>query len=152
MPLPPFPNLRPSELACHDGTPYPEEWPDRWLRLGSLFQAIRTRFGKPLHVVSGYRSPKWNKRLIREDRKRGAHGVASGSLHIEGKALDIRTTNKLDLPVLFRIIMAMYENGELRDVNGKELLGGIAMYPLSNWIHIDTFVPADGHLRKWRGT
>jgi uncharacterized protein YcbK (DUF882 family) len=42
---------------------------------------------QPLHVISGYRSPRTNKML---QSRGGAHsGVASGSLHQVGKAIDI---------------------------------------------------------------
>ena len=140
-----FPHLKLSEVACHDGTPYPEEFADRWETLGGLFEKYRTKYGDAIYVVSGYRSPKHNKALIRKDKERGSHQVASGSQHIEGRALDVRCKKRTDLPILFRIMMAMHENGETPE------LGGIAIYPLSDWIHFDTFIAPDGHLRKWKG-
>ena len=50
---------------------------------------------QPFHIISGYRSPKTNT-MLRE--RGGAHtGVASHSLHMVGKAIDIRVPGvKLD--------------------------------------------------------
>lgn len=134
------------EVACHDGTPFPEALEAEWNIDKTMFDKIRNKYGRRIHVVCGYRSIKWNKKLIREDKKRGAHGVASGSAHVLGKALDIRCDDPKDNPQLYRLIMSMYENGELDE------LGGIAIYPFSGWIHIDTVKAIDGHLRKWKGT
>ena len=38
-----------------------------------------------VHIISGYRSPATNKKL-----RRGSKGVASKSMHMQGKALDFR--------------------------------------------------------------
>lgn len=121
------------EVKCHDGTPVPPELETNWNETRDMFDKVRDKWNAPIEIVCGYRSKKWNKKLIREDRNRGSHQVASGSQHLFMKALDIRTSKKEDLPLLYRTIMAMYENGELPE------LGGIAIYPFSNWIHIDTY-------------
>jgi uncharacterized protein YcbK (DUF882 family) len=82
----------------------------------------------PFHVISGYRSPKTNRML---QSRGGAHsGVASGSLHQAGKAIDIRLPGvKLD---------------HLRSAARSLNLGGVGFYPSSNFVHVDT-----GRVRYW---
>jgi uncharacterized protein YcbK (DUF882 family) len=82
----------------------------------------------PFHIISGYRSPKTNTML----RERGGArtGVASHSLHMDGKAIDIRLPGvKLD---------------HLRAAARSLKLGGVGYYPASNFVHVDT-----GRVRFW---
>jgi uncharacterized protein YcbK (DUF882 family) len=83
---------------------------------------------QPFHVISGYRSPATNA-LLRE--RGGAHtGVASSSLHMVGKAIDLRIPGvRLD---------------ELRRAARSLKLGGVGYYPASNFVHVDT-----GRVRFW---
>lgn len=130
-----------SDLACHDGTPYPEEFEDRGVVLLRMADKIRRKAGVRCDVISAYRTKAYNERKA---GKSEAHQVASGSQHVEGRALDLRA-HGFSAAQLYRIVKAMYDNGELPE------LGGIGLYPESNWIHVDTFIPPDGHLRKWIG-
>lgn len=76
-------------------------------------------------VISGYRSPHTNKML------RGkSNGVAKKSLHLKGRAIDIRLT---DVPTK-----------ELRDVALSLKAGGVGYYAKSDFIHLDT-----GLVRSW---
>ena len=83
---------------------------------------------QPYHVISGYRSPHTNT-MLRE--RGGAHtGVATQSLHMVGKAMDIRMPGvKLD---------------QLRAAAASLKLGGVGFYPSSNFVHVDT-----GRVRYW---
>jgi uncharacterized protein YcbK (DUF882 family) len=83
---------------------------------------------QPYHVISGYRSPVTNA-MLRE--RSGSHtGVASKSLHMAGKAIDIRVPGvKLD---------------HLRGAAASLKLGGVGFYPTSNFVHVDT-----GRVRYW---
>jgi uncharacterized protein YcbK (DUF882 family) len=83
---------------------------------------------QPYHVISGYRSPTTNM-MLRE--RGGAHtGVATQSLHMVGKAMDIRVPGvKLD---------------QLRSAAVSLKLGGVGFYPSSNFVHVDT-----GRVRYW---
>ena len=83
---------------------------------------------QPFHVISGYRSPRTNQ-MLRE--RGGVHtGVASSSLHLVGKAIDIRVPGvKLD---------------QLRSAAASLRLGGVGFYPSSNFVHVDT-----GRVRYW---
>jgi uncharacterized protein YcbK (DUF882 family) len=76
-------------------------------------------------IISGYRSPKTNERL-----RKSSSGVARKSLHMQGRALDIRVTG---LPTK-----------KLRDLAYNLHPGGVGYYPKSNFIHIDT-----GRKRSW---
>jgi uncharacterized protein YcbK (DUF882 family) len=83
---------------------------------------------QPFHIISGYRSPHTNAML----RTRGGaqSGVASGSLHQDGKAIDIRVPGvNLD---------------QLRAAARSLKLGGVGYYPSSNFVHVDT-----GRVRFW---
>ena len=82
----------------------------------------------PFHIISGYRSPVTNASLR---TKGGAHtGVATQSLHMVGKAIDIRVPGvKLD---------------DLRGAARSLKLGGVGYYPSSNFVHVDT-----GRVRFW---
>jgi len=136
-----------SELACHDGTPYPEEFADRLPDLMAMLDTIRGAWGMPILVVSGYRTPEHNAALIEADERAGTHGVASGSQHVEGRAADIRPVGGGGQAAqLHTVIMGLYDAGSLPQ------LGGIGLYVLSGWVHVDTSHAPDGHLRKWLGT
>jgi uncharacterized protein YcbK (DUF882 family) len=77
------------------------------------------------HVISGYRSPSSNAKLYRT-----TSGVAKRSLHMQGKAIDIRLPG-VQLDQLRKAAIAMRS-------------GGVGYYPDSNFIHVDT-----GQARHW---
>jgi uncharacterized protein YcbK (DUF882 family) len=97
------------------------------VRLLDLLHMLSTRFGAniPFHVISGYRSPKTNAMLCR----RGT-GVARRSLHMAGKAIDVRVP---DLKL-----------AKLRDAALDLRAGGVGYYPRSNFVHLDV-----GPVRHW---
>lgn len=96
--------------------------------LYDLMHQIRTDLGvnRSFEVISGYRSPKTNDRLR---RTRGG-GVAKRSLHMDGKAIDIRLPG---VPLK-----------ELRDAAIAQRMGGVGYYPKDGFVHIDT-----GRVRTW---
>ncbi len=83
---------------------------------------------QPFHVISGYRSPETNSML--RERGGSGSGVATHSLHMDGKAIDIRVPG---------ITLA-----HLRDSATSLRLGGVGFYPGSNFVHVDT-----GRVRSW---
>ncbi len=92
--------------------------------LYDLLYTLQQKVEKPgtFQVISGYRSPKSNAKL------RGASkGVAKRSLHMRGKAIDIR------LPGV--------ELKHLRQAALNMRAGGVGYYPKSNFIHVDTGRP-----------
>ena len=82
---------------------------------------------RPFHIISGYRSPGSNAILRKQQ-----NNVAKNSLHMYGKAVDIRVPG-FSLKTLRREAMKL----------GK---GGIGYYPLAKSVHIDI-----GEVRYWRG-
>ena len=94
-------------------------------QLNALAAATATR--APFQVISGYRSPETNDML-----RRAGHGVATGSLHLQGQAIDIR--------------LADVELTDLRDAALSLRAGGVGYYPSadSDFVHIDT-----GSVRRW---
>ena len=145
MSLPDGVHFKVSEFASHDGVAYPEEWADRWTDLVNMCDAIRDAWGRPLHVVSGYRSPAHNQALVDADMQHGSHQVASGSYHVQGMAADLRPETAEEVPQLLALVLSMYNAGKLPQ------LGGTADYPVSCWVHVDCGKTTDGHLRRWIG-
>lgn len=84
---------------------------------------------KPFSIISGYRSPQTNDML----RRTGGGGVAKHSLHMDGRAIDIRIPG-YDLRQLQQTALAL----------GK---GGVGYYPDSQFVHLDT-----GRVRHWTGS
>lgn len=81
---------------------------------------------RPFQVISGYRAPATNAHL-RESR---GGGVAKKSLHMEGRAIDVR------LPGI--------ELAQLRDAALTLRAGGVGYYPRERFVHLDT-----GAVRRW---
>jgi uncharacterized protein YcbK (DUF882 family) len=142
--LPDGRHFKVADAACRDGTPYPVEWPDRWAQSCGLADECRDEWGDALIPVSWYRTRAYNQGLIDADAGRGAHGVASGSQHPEGYAIDLRPVRG-DASALYRRLRAAKAAGRLKG------LGGIGLYPHSNWVHVDCYQAPDGHLRTWLG-
>lgn len=86
---------------------------------------ISLGINKPYSVVCGYRSPATNGMMHFFSR-----GVAKHSLHMEGRATDIRI-----------------EGVSIHDIKTAALAlgrGGVGYYPSSNFVHLDT-----GDVRTW---
>ena len=84
-----------------------------------------TETSAPFQVISGYRSPATNEML-----RHRSEGVAAGSLHMQGQAIDIRLA---DVPL-----------AKLRKAALAERRGGVGFYPASDFVHVDT-----GRVRMW---
>jgi uncharacterized protein YcbK (DUF882 family) len=80
---------------------------------------------RPFQVISGYRSPVTNDML-----RHKSEGVAAGSLHMQGQAIDIRVAD-VPLDGLRRAALALHG-------------GGVGYYPKSDFVHVDT-----GRVRTW---
>jgi uncharacterized protein YcbK (DUF882 family) len=78
-------------------------------------------------VISGYRSPATNGSLHARSK-----GVASRSLHMEGRAIDVR--------------LARAPCTQLRDLAMRLGGGGVGYYKKSDFVHLDT-----GRVRFWSG-
>ena len=78
-----------------------------------------------IQILSGYRSQETNSWL-----RKMSHGVAEHSMHIEGKAVDIRMTD-VGTRTIRQVGLALQQ-------------GGVGYYPRSNFVHLDT-----GRVRSW---
>jgi uncharacterized protein YcbK (DUF882 family) len=85
----------------------------------------RTGSRQPFQIISGYRSPKTNATLAAE-----SNGVAKHSMHLEGKAIDIR--------------LADVKLRDLRNTAVAMKRGGVGIYTQSDFVHVDT-----GRVRTW---
>lgn len=83
---------------------------------------------REVHVVSGFRHPKYNLWL----RKKGRE-VATRSQHTRGQAIDFALPG-IPVRTLYR---------HLLDVHG----GGVGYYPISAFVHVDL-----GRKRTWKGS
>lgn len=91
--------------------------------LNDLRLATGTR--SPFQVISAYRSPGTNAML----RENGG-GVAKGSLHLQGRAIDVR--------------LADVGSVALRDAALELQRGGVGYYRGPDFVHVDT-----GRVRRW---
>lgn len=78
-------------------------------------------------IISGYRSAATNAMLA----SAGA-GVSSNSLHMQGRAIDVRLTG--------------YPTEKLRDLALSRRAGGVGYYAASDFVHLDL-----GAVRSWSG-
>ena len=96
-------------------------------KLLDLLVHLRARLhsSAPIQVLSGYRSPETNAMLASY-----TDGVAAGSLHMSGMAIDLRIPGR-SLRSIHRVALQM-------------AAGGVGYYPRSDFVHVDT-----GNVRRW---
>lgn len=82
----------------------------------------------PYQIISGYRSPTTNARM-----HAASSGVASRSLHMDGRAIDIRVRG--------------VQLSRVRDAALARQTGGVGFYETSDFVHVDT-----GRVRQWAGS
>jgi uncharacterized protein YcbK (DUF882 family) len=88
---------------------------------------LRTKVGseRAFHVISAYRSPKTNEML-----RHSSNGVAEHSMHLLGKAIDIR--------------LESFSTARLAEAARSLRRGGVGYYAASDFVHVDT-----GRVRYW---
>ena len=86
---------------------------------------IKIKTSEPINIISGYRSPETNAAL-----RRATKGVAKNSLHMEGRAIDIRIPG--------------FRTEEIRELAIGLHSGGVGYYPASDFVHLDT-----GPVKAW---
>jgi len=86
---------------------------------------LRLDTRESLQIISGYRSPATNAML-----HANSDGVATHSLHMDGKAVDIRIRGRA-LSLVRKTALAMK-------------VGGVGYYPSSDFVHVDV-----GRVRSW---
>lgn len=97
-------------------------------QLYELLHVVQRTLGseRAFEVISGYRCPATNASL----RQTRGGGVAKHSLHMEGRAIDIRLPG---VPL-----------ADLRDAALSLRAGGVGFYPREQFVHLDT-----GRVRDW---
>ncbi len=92
-----------------------------------ILSVVRKNFGGQgtIEVISGYRSPKTNQQLRSKSSK-----VAKRSLHMDGKAIDIRITG--------------LQTRKIQQCAINMQCGGVGLYTKSDFVHLDT-----GRVRTW---
>jgi uncharacterized protein YcbK (DUF882 family) len=98
------------------------------VKLLDVLHALDDKLGgrSKFMVISGYRSPRTNAMLAAAD----GSGVAKNSLHMSGRAIDVRV-HGLGL-------------ADLRKVAIDLKRGGVGYYPKSDFVHLDI-----GRVRSW---
>ena len=120
-------NFTINEFECHDGTGVPWNLVENVQKLANNLQVLRETIGKPIHVVSGFRSATYNKRV----------GGASRSYHIKAMAADIRVNGMSPKAIKAAI--------EILITEGKMEQGGIGLY--KTFVHYDN----RGRKARWGG-
>lgn len=97
-------------------------------QLFDLLHRVQQMLGRTaaFAVISGYRCPATNSHL----RQTGGGGVAKHSLHMEGRAIDVRLPG---VPL-----------SDLHEAALSLRAGGVGFYPREQFVHLDT-----GRVRNW---
>ena len=121
-------NFNLSEFRCRDGSDVPEELMENVYLLAENLQVLRDHLGKPVRVISGYRSPAYNRKI----------GGAKKSQHMVARAADIKVSGMHPDDVRQEILGLIKE--------GKMATGGVGRY--TTFTHYDT----RGWNARWSGS
>ena len=121
-------NFNLSEFRCKDGSDVPEELLANVRKLAKNLQVIREHIGKPIKVISGYRSPSYNRRI----------GGARRSQHMLATAADIKVAAMSPSEVK-AVIVGLIKSGKIDS-------GGVGLY--KTFTHYDT----RGRNARWYGS
>ena len=110
-------NFSLKEFRCKDGTDVPDEYMENVQELADNLQVLRDHLGKSIRVISGYRSPKYNRKI--DGARRSQHLTASGA--------DIKIKGLLPVEIKV-IILDLIREGKMKE-------GGIGVY--KGFLHYD---------------
>ena len=79
--------------------PTKEQWINLFAIRDNVLNPLREKFGKPIRITSGFRSPELNK----------AVGGKPTSQHTKGEAMDITAVNKADNKELFELCKTLFQ-------------------------------------------
>ncbi len=122
------------EFACRSGDCVPDAYLPNVQRLAEQLEVLRDLLGRPIVIISGWRSASHN----------AAVKGAAKSQHLTASAADIRVAGRS--PTFVRdMILDLIHDGKMSD-------GGVGLYlPTAKralgWVHLDCG-PAG---RRWRG-
>jgi len=120
-------NFKKSEFKCNDGSSVPDDLMDNLKDLVENLQIIRDTIDKPIRIISGYRSPKYNRRI----------DGARRSQHMLAKAADIVIRGMSPVEV-HREILKLIKEGKIKK-------GGVGLYKY--FVHYDV----RGFNARWKG-
>jgi uncharacterized protein YcbK (DUF882 family) len=117
------------EFYCHDAahTPVPDQYMRNVVDLAAELQVLRDRINRPIHIVSGYRTPAWNKQV----------GGVPGSQHLLAKAADLQADGMTPAQ-LHAVIEELIAGGKMKQ-------GGLGLY--RTFVHYDI----RGTKARWSG-
>tara|TARA_B100000214_G_scaffold274342_1_gene204500 strand:- start:11783 stop:12169 length:387 start_codon:yes stop_codon:yes gene_type:complete len=118
-------NFTLKEFQCKDGSPVPPGYIGNVSDLCENLQVLRDYIQRPIIVISGYRSPSYNKKI----------SGAKKSQHLLAKAADIIVHGMTSLEVRDTILLLIRE--------GKMKKGGVGIYP--TFTHYDV----RGYNARW---
>lgn len=121
-------NFNLNEFKCKDGSSVPDEYLENVKLLAKNLQILRDKINKPIVIISGYRSPEYNKKI----------GGAKRSQHMLAKASDIIVSGMSPTEVK-ETIVSLIKSGEMHP-------GGIGLY--QSFTHYDV----RGVNRRWYGS
>ena len=120
-------NFKKSEFKCRDGSEVPDDLMDNVRELVENLQIIRDTIGKPIRIISGYRSPKYNRRI----------GGARKSQHMKAKAADMVIKGMKPVEV-HKVVTGLIKEGKIKK-------GGVGLYKY--FVHYDV----RGFNARWKG-
>lgn len=101
-----------------DNTPTADAVDNLTALVEEVLDPLRERYGRPIHVSSGYRCPRLNK----------AVGGEPTSQHVKGEAADIYVADKRDKSMLFSMIYYLLPYDQLIWEKGDD--------EAPSWIHV----------------
>ena len=120
-------NFELDEFACKDGTAVPDDLMGNVTELAKNLQVLRDHIKRPIIVISGYRTKRYNTRI----------GGARRSQHMLAKAADIKVPG-LSPSTVKDIIVSLIKSGHMKS-------GGIGLY--TTFTHYDI----RGRNARWYG-
>jgi uncharacterized protein YcbK (DUF882 family) len=123
-------NFKLDEFTCRDGSVVPDEYLPNVINLCENLQILREELGRPIIVISGYRSPDYNTKIKGAKR----------SQHLFAKAADIVVPGMTSLEVRDTIIKLIKE--------GKMRKGGVGIYPTFTHYDVRGFNARWGSYKK----
>jgi uncharacterized protein YcbK (DUF882 family) len=118
-------NFSLGEFACKDGSQVPNDLLSNIKTLAQNLQVIRDTIGQPIQILSGYRSPEWNKKV----------GGKPKSYHMKAMAGDLAVKG-MTPKQLHKVILKLIDEKKIKN-------GGLGLY--AGFVHYDVG-PAN---RRW---
>lgn len=117
------------EFKCKDGTEVPQRYRGNVIALTGVLERLRSHFGAPITIISGYRTKEYNLRC----------GGMPRSKHLTAQAADIRVSGH-GAEEVAKVLEEMIGSGEVPQ-------GGVGTYVSQNFVHYDIRLTR----ARWKG-